>query len=168
MQVRDWYINVLEKRATEGVDDSQVEANKDLKSNQNDQKAELKSLFNSANKEEKADTKLLNRCCPIARKTEGTTTSSTLLKVSMNQAFFDGLRDTGFMKTADPEYLRVAFQGFEDEISKIAGTFSVAPKALSHVEGALAKATRRWDKPFKAHKSWPAQGPSAAIKALTR
>ena len=119
MQIRDWYIGVLEKRAMDGTD-SQEMAHKELESNQVDQRSELKGLFNQAPVAEKAETKSLTKNFPLAKKTEGTASSSTLLKVAMNRAFFGGARNLEFLKLADPEYLRTAFQGFENEIEKIA------------------------------------------------
>ena len=120
MQVRDWYINVLEKRAAEGSDDSAETAHQELATNRGDQAAQLKDLFSQAGNVEKTESKLLRQSFPEAKKDRDTTSSSTLVKVAMNRAFFDGLGKTHFMKLADPEYLRAAFQGFEDEISKIA------------------------------------------------
>lgn len=135
MSVRDMYITMLEKRASEhdvqGVDNQAV-ANAEHGANLQDQRSELTNLFNQAESVAKTDTKTMNKALPLAKKTEGTAASSTMLKAAMNAAFFDALRGTGHMKTASPEYLRAAYGGFQDELDKIA----LAPLALAGLASA--------------------------------
>jgi hypothetical protein len=130
MSVRDMYITMLEKRASEhdvlGVDNQAI-ANDEHGANLQDQRSELTGMFNQAGAVAKADTKLMNKSLPIAKKTDGTAASSTMLKSAMNSAFFQALRDTGHMKVASPEYLRAAYGGFNDELEKIA----LAPLAIA-------------------------------------
>lgn len=122
--MRDLYITMLEKRASDtlGVD-NQEEANKEHDANLLDQRSEVSNLFASSAKAEKDTTQVLNKALPLAKKTEGTSGSNSMLKTAMNTAFFDGLRETGIMKVASPEYLRAAFGGFQDELSKISAPY---------------------------------------------
>lgn len=129
---RDMYISVLEKRAAEAVApdygvDSQAVANKEVASNSGDQRAQLGGLLNAAKATEAATTKQVGQLLPIAKKTTGTTSSNPLLKVAMHEAFFTGVRQTDLLKTAELEYLRTAYRGFEDEMSKLAGQVGVQP-----------------------------------------
>lgn len=122
--VRDMYINVLEKRAMDvGPDygtDNQAIANSEVSANVSDQRAQLSGLLSATKATEKATTKQVGQLLPIAKKTPGTSSSNPLLKVAVHKAFFSGVRQTGLLKTASPEYLRTAFRGFEDEINKMA------------------------------------------------
>lgn len=126
------YIRVLEKRGAEaaapdyGVD-SQVIANREVAANNGDQRAQIGDLLNAAKATEKATTKQLGQLLPIAKKTPGTTTSNPLLKVAMHEAFFTGVRQTDFLKTAELEYLRATYRGFENEMSKMAGVQAAKP-----------------------------------------
>jgi len=124
--VRDMYINILEKRAAEaaiapdyGIDSQEV-ANGEVGANNKDQRAQLEPLFAATKATEKATTKQVNQLLPIAKKTPGTSASNPLLKVAHHEAFFSGLRQTNMLKTAELDYLRTAFRGFEDELAKVA------------------------------------------------
>jgi hypothetical protein len=126
MNVQDWYIKVLEKKAAEeGVmldysTDNEAVANAEVKDNQGDQRSELTSLFSKAKGVEAADSKLIRKDFPKAKKTEGTMTSNPLMKVAMQQAYFGGLRETELLKMASLDFIKVAFQSFHDELEKIA------------------------------------------------
>lgn len=138
MQIRDWYISVLEKRAAEeepmGVDNQEA-AVEGLKDNQDEQKKDLSELFTRTGESEKKETAIVRKTFPSVKKKEDTTTSSTLLKVAANKAFFRGVRYTELLKTAGPEYIRTAYYGFNDELDKIAsllaGTGTSATKSIS-------------------------------------
>jgi len=122
---REMYINVLEKRAAEALApdygvDSQAVANAEVASNNSDQRTQISGLLNAAKATETATTKQVGQPLPIAKKTTGTTASNPLLKVAMHEAFFAGVRQTELFKTAELEYLRTAFEGFEDEMGKVA------------------------------------------------
>lgn len=148
MNTRDMYITMLEKRASEhdvlGVDNQAV-ANDEHGANIQDQRAELGGLFAKSDASGKDATKVMNKALPIAKKTEGTSASTTLLKTAMNVAFFDGLRDTGHMKVASPEYLRAAYGSFNDELSKIA----LAPLAIAGLASMVPDVMKGAKKLFK-------------------
>lgn len=122
---RDMYIGVLEKRAAEALApdyrvDNQVVANGEVGANNKDQRTQVSGLFNASKGTETATTKQVGQLLPIAKKTTGTTASNPLLKVAMHEAFFSGVRQTDLLKTAELGYLRNAYQGFEDEMGKLA------------------------------------------------
>jgi hypothetical protein len=139
MRVQDWYIRTLEKRATEeaGLDysvDNQVVANSDVTSNEGEQRAYLNSMFNNAQDVGKNDTKLLKAEFPEAKNTEGTMAGNPLVKVGMQQVFFEGLRKTDLLKMASLDYIKMAFASFNDELAKIA--------ALEWLDDAVRAATK--------------------------
>lgn len=157
MVTRDMYVTMLEKRASEGLHlfsgvDNQEEGNKEHASNILDQRSEVSNLFASSDKASKDATSTIAKALPLAKKTEGTSSSNTMLKVAMNTAFFDGLRETGLMKTASPEYIRAAYGSFNDELEKIAGIGQIAGKMLGKVKNVLPK---------KAPTAW---GPGKVLK----
>lgn len=121
------YNRVLEKRASEGLSvpdygvDSQAIANGEVESNSADQRSSLGSLLDSAKNTEKTESKQMGKLFPTAKKTPGTSSSSALLKVAMHEAFFSGVRQTDMLKVAEMDYLRAAYQGFEDEMDKLGG-----------------------------------------------
>jgi hypothetical protein len=152
MPTRDMYIAMLEKRASHGLDtigvDSQEAANSEHSANKLDQRAEVGNLFASADKASRDTTSAISQALPKAKRAEGTSASNTMLKVAMNTAFFEGLRETGLLKTASPEYLRAANMGFHDELDKIAGFLGTAAKAVGgavkKVIPGAAKAPKQW------------------------
>ena len=148
MQVRDFYIDMLEKRASDGVNpeqiststDSQQIANAELDSNVKDQRAQIKPLFETAAAAEKADTKLIGKLLPKAKASPDAASSNPLLKVATHQAFFDGLRKTDLLKTASPDYIKAAYTGFEQELQKISAFIGAAAKPLMGALQAAKKA----------------------------
>ena len=126
MRVHDWYMQTLEKRAAEeGVmldysTDNEAVANAEVKANQGDQRAELSPLFANTAQVGKDESKLLRKNFPEAKKAKDTMTGNPLVKVALQQSFFDGLRDTDLLKMASLDYIKVAFQSFHDELEKIA------------------------------------------------
>lgn len=142
MVTRDMYITMLEKRASDGINlfsgvDNQEVANKEHSSNILDQRSDVSSLFANSDKASKDTTSALTKALPKAKKTEGTSGGNTMLKVAMNTAFFDGLRETGLLKAASPEYIRAAYGSFNDELLKIAGIAQMAGKAMGAVKKVL-------------------------------
>ena len=124
--VQDFYKTVLEKRAAEETDkqwgassDGQAVANAEVAANKGDQRAQLGDLLTAAPAAQKAETKNIGKLLPIAKKTEGTVSSNPMLKVAMHRGFFNALRETGLMKTADPDYIRTAYRAFEDEVAQL-------------------------------------------------
>jgi len=150
--VRDFYINMLEKRAEEtnpaqwsaSTDDQQI-ANAELNANVKDQRAQLKPMFEQAAAAETADTKLVGKLLPQAKRSPEAASSNPLLKVAAHQAFFDGLRQTDLMKAASPDYVRAAYLGFESELDKIASLLAGVGKSpavtnfLKRVGGGVGK-----------------------------
>ena len=139
--IRDMYISVLEKRAAEASSmspdygkDNQVIANGEVNTNNKDQRTQLGSLFEATKATEKATTTQVNKLLPVAKKTTGTSASNPLLKVAQHGSFFEGVRHTEFFKTAELDYLRTAYRGFQSELSKVAafnasGLFGTATRA---------------------------------------
>ena len=140
MQIRDFYISVLEKRAEKDEEplgtDNSAAAYDGLEENQEEQKKDLSDLFEHTT-DAKKDIALVRKNFPAAKKAKDTTSSSSLLKIATHRAFFNGLRDTDMMKSAGPEYLRAAFQGFEEELGKIASL--LVGTGSSAIPGKLAK-----------------------------
>jgi hypothetical protein len=148
--VRDMYISVLEKRAAEASSiapdystDSQAVANGEVDANNKDQRAQLSPLFSAASATEKATTKQVGQLLPTAKKTEGTTASNPLLKVAQHEAFFSGLRQTDLLKTANLEYLKVAYNGFEDELEKL-GFLKALKGMVGKAKGAVKPKPAAW------------------------
>ncbi len=116
--VQDFYKSILEKRAMQGSDEREA-ALQQIDANQSEQKKDLSKLFASTKKEEKADTSTMNKALDAADK-DSTDTSNPLLKIAMNQAFFHGLRQSQFLKTASADYMKLVYSSFQDEMAKIA------------------------------------------------
>jgi len=147
MRVQDWYIQTLEKRAAEeaALDydvDSQAVANSQVRDNQTEQKAYLDGLFGNAKDVGKDETKLIKAEFPSAQKIEGTMAGNPLVKVGMQQVFFEGLRKTDLLKMASLDYIKMAFQSFNDELAKIALKLPGVGEAVERGVGALAKGSR--------------------------
>ena len=168
MVTRDMYVTMLEKRASDGIDifsgvDNQEVANKEHASNILDQRSEVSSLFASADKASKDMTSVLAKALPKAKKTEGTTSSSTLMKVAMNTAFFDGLRETGLLKTASPEYIRATYNSFNEELGKIAMLGAIAKTVAKG-----AKSLSSGAKGLVTKKPAAAWGPGKVLQGATK
>lgn len=162
-QIRDMYISILEKRAAEAAapdysTDSQAVANGEVASNNKDQRSQLEGLFSAAKPAEKQMTSQLNKLLPIAKKTPDTTASNPLLKVAFqvvhHQAFFAGIRraSTGFFKTAELGYLRMAYRSFEDELYKVANLAAQMAKITRQSGKAKMLSSAAKDAPWGAGK----------------
>jgi len=121
---RHTYIEMLEKRASEASStdygiDNQAVANAEVEANAKDQREQLSPLLDAAKTMAKIDSKQLGSLVPGAKTSAGTSSRSAMLKVAMQDSFFSGVRQTELLKTASPSYIRTAFQGFADEMSKL-------------------------------------------------
>lgn len=124
--VSNFYKTVLEKRAEETASimpdyskDSREIALREVEANKLDQRKELMVLLNAAKSESSADTKALDKALPEATGKKDTTTSNPLVKIAMNMAFFEGLRQATHMKTASADYLKTVYVSFTDELNKL-------------------------------------------------
>jgi hypothetical protein len=152
--VQDFYKSILEKRAGKidqfGPDyslDNQEIATSELSDNKSDQRSELNSLFDSSSSVQKADSKLIGKTLPDAKKSDDVSTSNPMLKLAVNMAFFEGLRSTGILKTADSNFLKIAYAAFEDELEKLGAWVgsqgAVLRQALNAARKPSASATVR-------------------------
>lgn len=99
--------------------DSREIALREVEANKLDQRKELMSLLSAAKSESSADTKTLDKALPEASDSKDTTTSNPLLKIAMNMAFFEGLRNAAHLKTASADYLKTIYTSFNDELNKL-------------------------------------------------
>lgn len=120
MSVRDMYITLLEKRAAH-VEAEAERATQSQHANRADGARDLRERFDRATASGREASQTLRAALPTARSAPDTTTSSSLLKVAMHRAFFDGVRRMGRLKTAGADYLHTAYCAFEDELTKILG-----------------------------------------------
>lgn len=135
--MQDFYKILLEKRAKadNGIapdydTNSQEVAEAEVASNKSDQRNQLSGLFDNSSQAQKQDTKLVGRLLPDA-KSGDSFSSNPMLKVAMNSAFMEGLRQTGVMQSEDPDFLRNAYKGFNDEIDKIGSALVNAVRKAS-------------------------------------
>lgn len=150
--VQEFYKGILEKRAADAALTPEYDLNsqeialRDVESNKDLQKKDLKALLPSSVKtESKDDTAALNKALPKATDKEDTMTSNPLVKVAMNRAFFHGLRQVDFLKTASADYMKIVYTSFNDELSKIA-----APGPMFSMKGVgnmLGSAGKKVSKP---------------------
>lgn len=126
MTIQNFYKNILEKRSEETASlmpdytkDSREAALQEVESNKTDRRKELMKLLDSAKSESSADTKTLNKMLPESIDSEDTTSSNALVKIAMNMAFFEGLRDSPGLKTASADYLKTIYTSFNDESAQI-------------------------------------------------
>jgi hypothetical protein len=124
--VQDFYRTVLVKRASEMSSitpdykvDSAEQANKLLTQGKADQEKQLSSLFANTDRASTADTKALDKALDATGK-DSTSTSNPLVKMAMNKAFFEGIRELEFLKVAAGDYLHLVYRSFNDEMNKIA------------------------------------------------
>lgn len=125
--VQDFYKSILEKRAAETAEalmpdygkDSREIALREVESNKADQRKDLSQYLEAAKKEVKDDTKTMDKALDAADK-ESTDTSNPLLKIAMNKALFQGMREVEILKVASADYMKVVYSAFQDEMNKIA------------------------------------------------
>lgn len=125
--VQDFYKSILEKRAADTAEalmpdygkDSREIALREIDKNKADQRKDLGQYLESAKKEEKADTKTMDKALDATDK-GSTDTSNPLLKIAMNKAFFRGMREIEILKTASADYMKLVYSAFQDEMHKIA------------------------------------------------
>ena len=125
--VQDFYKSILEKRATDVASsitpdyskDNREIALREIEHNKADQRKDLGRYLEAAKKEDKADTSAMNKALDAADKSS-TDTSNPFVKIAMNKAFFQGLRQVNFIKSASADYMKFIYSAFQDEMSKIA------------------------------------------------
>lgn len=155
MLTRDYYVALLEKRASENLpdeapgvnpppvlDSAQVTTNEHNK-NLADNREYLHGIFPNAGEVESNQSATMKKLFNNLPK--DTITSNPLIKVA-REMFFGAIESGGLMKTAAPIHREVAFSAFCDELEKIAAlqTQNLAQVAAKN-RVAMSRPAKAWD-----------------------